>query len=126
QVGHTQRLLGQMPEAEKAYDRSAELYRQLSSETPARREYRRALVHVLADRVAVWDVTGQVAQAEASLHDLVSLQRQLAGDSADPEDRSDLAWILTKLSLLSSKRGKLRHAEVLAREALAIFEQRAV
>jgi serine/threonine protein kinase len=123
QVGNIQRILGRLPKAEEAFNRGAALYTQLNAESPGRLKYRKELANVLSDRAVLWYGTGRGKQAEAALRDLLPLKRQLAAESADPDERFNLAWSLTDLSLVCHKRGKLRDAEASAREAVKIFKQ---
>jgi tetratricopeptide (TPR) repeat protein/tRNA A-37 threonylcarbamoyl transferase component Bud32 len=125
QVGSIQNMLGRTTEAEKAYDQSAALWTTLLARSPGRIDYRRNLAVVLTSRISVWMHTGRGVEAEAALREMVRKQRQLTADSADPQDRYELAWRLTELSDVCRHRGMLADAEEAAREAATIFEERA-
>jgi tetratricopeptide (TPR) repeat protein len=122
-VGTIQFILGRLTEAGEAYDRGAELYTRLDSESPGRPEYRKGLARLLTSRNELWAATGRGERAEAGLRDFGRLQRQWSADSGDPEYRAMLALSLSRLGWLSLNRGKLSDAEALSREAVTVYEE---
>src|SRR5439155_21347659 len=65
---------------------------------------------------------GRDKQADTALRDLVLLERQMVAEVADVDNRTSLAHSLTNLSIQSRKQGKLKEADELVRESLALYE----
>src|SRR5262249_54130381 len=91
QIGDIQRILGQVAEAEEAYNRSEELYTQLLAETGGRPEYRKMLIRIANHRIKALQTLGRGPQAHAALRDMVQLQKQWGVEALDSEGRSWLA-----------------------------------
>jgi tetratricopeptide (TPR) repeat protein len=122
QVGNMQRLLGRIPEAEEAYDRSVALYTALADET-GRTVYRKELVRPVNHRNIIRSSTGRGDQAVAALRDLVQMLRGLAATSPDAETLAHLGLSLTNLGSISITRGQQRDAEAALSEAVTIYDK---
>jgi tetratricopeptide (TPR) repeat protein len=123
EVGHIQFLLRRLPEAEAAYDRGAAVYARLLARTPGQLTFRKELARLLNNRYNVLNGTGRHEQADASLRDLVKLERQLVAEANDRDSLYYLAHSLTHLSSRCRVQGKLQEAEALVRESLALSQK---
>jgi tetratricopeptide (TPR) repeat protein len=123
-VGLLRHRLGELKEAEAAYQEALAQFKKLAADVPGRPEFRHYLAKSHNNLGSLLYITDRLADAEAAYRDALALFKQLAADfPARPEFRRELAQCHDNLGLLLRTMGRLLEAESAHREALTQFKR---
>jgi serine/threonine protein kinase len=123
-VGIMRYRLGELKEAETAYQDALALYKQLAAEFPTGPVFRGQLARSRNHLAILLYDTGRPTEAERAYRDALALHKQLVADfPTSPEFRKDLAGSHNNLGLLLYSTGRLTEAEAAYRDALAVQKQ---
>jgi serine/threonine protein kinase/tetratricopeptide (TPR) repeat protein len=121
-VGFIREALGQLRDAEAAWDRSRALYTALAGEFPRNPEHRQELARALQSLGVLYYHTGRPREAETVLREGRDLYRRLADETPGGESRRGLARTLKALGAVIRSRGG-HDAEAVYQEALAVHRK---
>jgi tetratricopeptide (TPR) repeat protein len=123
-VGLMRSRLGELKEAEAAYQGARAIQKQLAADFPTRPEFRQELATSHNNLGLLLTNAGRLKEAEAAYVDALAIQKQLAAHfPSRPEFRLELARSQNNLGLLLTNTGRLKEAEAAYVDALAIQKQ---
>jgi tetratricopeptide (TPR) repeat protein len=123
-VGLMRYRLGEMKDAEKAYNEAVSLCKQLVAEFPASVDYRRKLAQSQYNFGMLLRDTGRLKDAEPAYAEALTLRKQLAAEHPrNPEFRVSLAQSLGNQGVLFSIKSQHKEAETALADALAAYKQ---
>jgi tetratricopeptide (TPR) repeat protein len=123
-VGYLRHRLGELHDAEAAYDEAIALRKPLVAEFPDVPQYRRDLALSYTQLANLLSDTGRPGKAEAAYRETLALRKQLVKDYPGvPGYVSSLADIHMNLGILLKNTGRPRGAEEALRECLSLRKQ---
>jgi serine/threonine protein kinase len=123
-VGNMRQRLGELKEAEEAYNDARTLQKQLVADIPTRAEFRRDLARSTNSLGLLFGNTGRQKEAERAHLDALALQKQLVIDfPSQHEIRQDLAITHLNLATVLSTTGRLKEGEIAFNDALTLQKQ---
>ena len=123
-VGEIHRRLGQLKDAEVAWQRNRELYARLVADFPNVPTYRKELAQTHVYLSDVYRYTGRNREAEAASRQGLTIHRNLAAEFPDaPAYQQGLADNLHGLGVLLKNLGRFQEAEEAYGQAVAILKQ---
>jgi serine/threonine protein kinase len=123
-VGIIRYVLGQMQQAEAAYQRGHALYAALAAELPRQPRYRWQLAQTEGRLATLFSGTGRAQQAEQAYRRAVEIQERLTGEfPLAPEYWRDLASSYFGLASLFDQTGRRPEAEKAFGQALTIWRR---
>jgi serine/threonine protein kinase/tetratricopeptide (TPR) repeat protein len=123
-VGRIRHFLGELKEAEAAYDQAVVIQKDLMANFPDRADFRQQLADSEDNLGLLLRETGRLPAAEAAHTAALGLRKQLAHDSPSrPELRHDLARTHLNLGIVLKETGRLPEAEASYRAAWVLSKQ---
>jgi serine/threonine protein kinase/tetratricopeptide (TPR) repeat protein len=123
-VGKVRQALGELKDAEAAYQEALPLWRQLVHDVPDHPEYGQRLVLTLNNLALLQRDTGRPKEAEAALLEALPLAKDLAARYPEqPDLRQLLPLGYNNLGMVFYKNGRLKDAETHFTDALTLYKQ---
>jgi tetratricopeptide (TPR) repeat protein len=123
-VGRMRYRLGELKEAEAAFDAGLGIQRQLAADFPSRPEFRQDLAKGHNDQGVLLRAAGRLKEAEAAFDAGLGIRKQLAADfPSRPKFRQELANSHNNRGVLLRAAGRLKEAEADYDAALRIYKQ---
>jgi serine/threonine protein kinase/Tfp pilus assembly protein PilF len=116
--------LGELKQAEQAYDEALRLLKQLVADLPARPDFRLHLAGSHGSRGLLLYAMGRLQEAEQESDQAVGIQKQLVADfPSQPRFRHELAQYHNNRGTILKDAGRLKEAEQDYDQALGLFKQ---
>jgi tetratricopeptide (TPR) repeat protein/tRNA A-37 threonylcarbamoyl transferase component Bud32 len=123
-VAEIRHRLGDLKDAESAYEEALALRRQLAADVPEVPDRQNALAGTLTDLGSLLRDTGRPEQAEVAYREAVAIGKRLAAElPKQPDFRQSLALSDYNLALLLHRTGRSEAAESAWRDALRLWKQ---